>query len=154
MIEPSRPRSKELRARDHPSEFLAILAPFPDHTRKALVRRCELGRFFHVRLFEETSYATEYPDAEYVRELVHGLNVAGPVLASNVWPLEPDLNKRCATVTIDQVLARAWEYRAKTKSMIANECSETIYKDTIARSRWDTVKGSPRPSTVRREHGA
>ena len=60
-----------------------------------------------------------------------GLNIAGPVRPSNVWPPEPDPAKHTPRTSISLVMSRAWEYRDKIRSMPANECSQTILKDTI-----------------------
>ena len=75
--------------------------------------------------------AADYKDAKYVRELVHGLRVAGPVAPSGVWDAEPDPDKRKAKHDLAYVLGRAWEYKAKIENMTANEYSEQVYKDLL-----------------------
>jgi hypothetical protein len=89
----------------------------------------------------------QYPDTKYIRELISGLNVAGPVRPSNVWPSEPDPRKSgTPTRSIDQIMSGAWEYRNKIRSMSATECSQTILDDTIQKSSWDCAMGSRKRS--------
>ena len=74
----------------------------------------------------------EYPDLKYVQEIVHGLNVAGPVRPSGIWPLETDPDKSGnPKYTIEQILDRAWEYRSKIRKREVTKASQTIYDDTI-----------------------
>ena len=87
--------------------------------------------FFHVLLFEEMLNESEYKDVKYVRELIHGLKVAGPVAPSNVWATEPDPAKRIPKHGLEFVLGRAWEYKAKTELMNVNEYSAQVYKDLL-----------------------
>ena len=81
-------------------ESLAILDQLPPQSKKVLLRGRELGSFFHARLFEEMLRSIRYPDLKYARELVAGLNVAGPVRPSNVWPPETDPEKSLSLIHI------------------------------------------------------
>ena len=48
-----------------------------------------------------------YPDVKYVRELIAGMNVAGPVKPSNVWTAKTDPEKSgTPRHTISQILPR------------------------------------------------
>ena len=67
------------RARELAPGSLALLERLPPHARAVLFRGRELGQFYHVLLFEELLKSIDYPDAKYAREVLQGLNVAGPV---------------------------------------------------------------------------